>query len=42
MLLAFLASLAMAQQQQARVYRDGGNWAQDITGSLATAKNLSV
>jgi DUF4097 and DUF4098 domain-containing protein YvlB len=39
-LLASLASLAIAQQS--RVYRDGGNWAQEVTGSLATAKNLRV
>jgi hypothetical protein len=41
-LLASLASLAMAQQQQARVYREGGNWVQEITGPIATAKNLRV
>jgi len=38
--LLFLLPLAVAQQT--RVYGDGGNWTQEITGSLASAKNLRV
>ncbi len=37
-----LVFLPLAVAQQSRVYRDGGNWTQEITGSLATAKNLRV
>lgn len=37
-----LALLPLAMAQQTRVYRDGGNWTQEITGSLATVKNLRV
>jgi len=33
---------ALASAQQTRVYGDGGNWTQEITGSLAMAKNLKV
>src|SRR5437899_1697517 len=40
-LLASLISLASAQQQN-RIYREGGNWAEEITGSLTPAKNLRV
>src|SRR5437667_11018913 len=40
-LLASLISLASAQQQN-RIYREGGNWADEITGSLTPAKNLRV
>lgn len=32
----------LAGAQQSRVYQEGSNWAQEITGSLATAKNLKV
>jgi hypothetical protein len=35
-----LASIALAQQ--VRVYRDGSAWVQEITGSLAGARNLHV
>jgi hypothetical protein len=35
-----LASIALAQQ--GRVYADGGAWVQEITGSLAGARNLHV
>ncbi len=38
--LLLLLPLAMAQQT--RVYGDGGNWTQEITGSLAAVKNLRV
>jgi DUF4097 and DUF4098 domain-containing protein YvlB len=34
--------LPLASAQQSRVYGDGGNWTQEITGSLATAKNLKI
>jgi DUF4097 and DUF4098 domain-containing protein YvlB len=34
--------LPPASAQQTRVYGDGGNWTQEITGSLATAKNLKI
>ncbi|HZQ24747.1 MAG TPA: hypothetical protein VFA89_18305 [Terriglobales bacterium] len=40
-LLASLASLAMAQQQS-RVLQEGGNWYQEVTGSLAPSKNLRI
>src|SRR6202049_2127693 len=39
-LLLFIVPLASAQQT--RVYGEGGNWTQEITGSLATVKNLKV
>jgi DUF4097 and DUF4098 domain-containing protein YvlB len=38
--LAVLASLALCQE--ARVYREGGNWVQETTGELGAAKNLRV
>jgi hypothetical protein len=34
--------LPLASAQETRVYREGGSWAQEITGSLAAAKNLHV
>lgn len=34
--------LPLASAQQTRVYGEGGNWTQEITGSLATVKNLKV
>ena len=37
-----LLALPLASAQQARVYGEGGNWTQEITGSLATVKNLRV
>ena len=39
---SLLLLLPLASAQQARVYREGGSWAQEITGSLAAAKNLRV
>ena len=39
-LLLFIVPLASAQQT--RVYGEGGNWTQEITGSLAMVKNLKV
>lgn len=38
--LSALASLAVGQET--RVYREGGNWVQEITGTLAAAKALHV
>jgi DUF4097 and DUF4098 domain-containing protein YvlB len=38
--IASLASIALAQQ--VRVFRDGGAWTQEITGTLAGARNLHV
>jgi len=40
-LLLFIA-LPLASAQQPRIYGDGGNWTQEIAGSLATVKNLKV
>ena len=37
-----LLTLPLASAQQTRVYGDGGNWTQEITGSLAIVKNLKV
>src|SRR5580692_1151365 len=37
-----LLVLPVASAQQTRVYGDGGNWTQEITGSLATVRNLKV
>jgi DUF4097 and DUF4098 domain-containing protein YvlB len=39
-LVAALASLALGQE--ARVYREGSNWVQEMTGDLGAAKNLRV
>ena len=38
--MAALASLALCQE--ARVYREGNNWIQEMTGDLGAAKNLRV
>lgn len=38
--IATLASLALCQQT--RVYREGNNWVQEMTGDLGAAKNLRV
>jgi DUF4097 and DUF4098 domain-containing protein YvlB len=38
--VAMLASLALGQE--AKVYREGGNWVQEMTGDLGAAKNLRV
>jgi DUF4097 and DUF4098 domain-containing protein YvlB len=37
-----LLTLPLASAQQGRIYGDGGNWTQEITGSLAVVKNLKV
>jgi DUF4097 and DUF4098 domain-containing protein YvlB len=37
-----LLILPLAGAQQTRVYGDGRNWTQEITGSLAMAKNLRI
>jgi DUF4097 and DUF4098 domain-containing protein YvlB len=37
-----LLVLPMARAQQTRVYGEGGNWIQEITGTLAAVKNLRV
>jgi DUF4097 and DUF4098 domain-containing protein YvlB len=39
-LVAALASLALCQET--RMYREGSNWVQEMTGDLGTAKNLRV
>lgn len=39
-LVVVLASLALCQE--ARVYREGSNWVQEMTGDLGAAKNLRV
>jgi DUF4097 and DUF4098 domain-containing protein YvlB len=39
-LVAALASLALGQES--RVYREGSNWVQEMTGDLGAAKNLRV
>jgi DUF4097 and DUF4098 domain-containing protein YvlB len=41
-LLAPLSLLSQSQAQETRVSREGGSWAQEVTGSLATVKNLRV
>src|SRR5271168_3936209 len=40
--VVLLLILPVASAQQGRVYGDGGNWTQEITGSLTTVKNLKV
>jgi DUF4097 and DUF4098 domain-containing protein YvlB len=37
-----LLTLPLAMAQQTRVYQDGGNWTQEISGSLASVKNLKI
>ncbi len=37
-----LLTLPLAMAQQTRVFGDGGNWTQEIAGSLAAVKNLRV
>ena len=37
-----LLTLPLASAQQTRIYGDGGNWTQEITGSLAMVKNLKI
>jgi DUF4097 and DUF4098 domain-containing protein YvlB len=41
-LLAPLSFLSQSQAQETRVSREGGSWAQEVTGSLAAVKNLRV
>jgi len=41
LLLASLATLALAQQQS-KVYREGGDWAQEVTGSMAAVKIIHI
>ncbi|HEY1401045.1 MAG TPA: hypothetical protein VF953_05615, partial [Terriglobales bacterium] len=38
--VATLASLALCQE--GRIYREGSNWVQEVTGDLGAAKNLRV
>jgi DUF4097 and DUF4098 domain-containing protein YvlB len=40
LVVAALASLALGQET--RVYREGSNWVQEMTGNLGAAKNLRV
>lgn len=43
LLLTFpVAIQPLARAQQTRVYGEGGNWTQEITGSLAAVKNLRI
>jgi DUF4097 and DUF4098 domain-containing protein YvlB len=37
-----LLVLPLAQAQQGRIYREGNGWTQEMTGSLAVARNLRV
>jgi len=39
---ALLLVLPLAAAQDTRVYREGSNWAREISGNLAAAKNLRV
>jgi DUF4097 and DUF4098 domain-containing protein YvlB len=41
-LLAPLGFVSRSQAQETRVSREGGSWAQEVTGSLAAVKNLRV
>jgi hypothetical protein len=41
-LLAPLGFLSESQAQETRVSREGGSWAQEVTGSLSTVRNLRV
>jgi hypothetical protein len=40
--ILLLLGSAAALGQQSRVYREGGGWVEEITGSLAAARNLHV
>lgn len=42
LVVVLLALSALATAQQSRVYREGGNWTQEIAGNLNAAKNLRV
>ncbi|HEY7096601.1 MAG TPA: hypothetical protein VH437_07750 [Terriglobales bacterium] len=37
-----LLAIPLALAQQSRVYGDGGNWAQEVNGTLSAAKNLHI
>jgi DUF4097 and DUF4098 domain-containing protein YvlB len=37
-----LLALPLASAQQSRVYGEGGNWTEEVTGSLSPVKNLRV
>src|SRR5437667_11041509 len=39
---SLLLLLSLADAHQTRVYREGGNWAEEIPGNLAAAKNPRV
>lgn len=39
---AVLLLVPLAGAQQARIYQEGGNWAQEITGTLENAKNVRI
>ena len=40
--IAAVALVSLALGQDGRVYREGGNWVQEVTGNLDGAKNLRV
>lgn len=40
--IAAVALASLAVGQQGRIYREGGNWVQEVTGNLSAAKNLHV
>lgn len=37
-----LLLLSAAAAQQGRVYREGGNWTQELTGNLEAARNVRI
>jgi hypothetical protein len=41
-LTAPLSFVSQVQAQEAKMSREGGSWAQEVTGSLAAVKNLRV
>ena len=41
-LLAPISFLLQSEAQEAKVSREGGSWAQEVTGSLAAVRNLRV
>ena len=40
--IAAVALASLAFGQEGRIYREGGNWVQEVTGTLSGAKNLRV
>lgn len=42
LLAAIFALASLALGQQGRIYREGSNWVQEVTGELSAAKNLRV